>query len=338
MSKHTSNLPIYYLAQIKEQLDFWQLDSSLWLKQNNITRDKLTSFEHTIDFETYQALILSAISLSKNDALGLYIGERIGLTSHGMLGFALLNSSSIKEAMVIVQEYINTRTPFISIELVETADDFRIIFKELMPFDSVKNTFLEAVFVTFNNILSQLTFSALKLSSVHFSYVKPHYANKYSEFFDCPIEFHQTKSEIRFSSSMLNIPLRLSDPVSLQQARQLCDAELSKMTKNNLAPSVAIKVKEMLLESVGHFPTLERTASRLHITPRTLHRHLKNEGTSYRQLLENVSHTIATQQLINSNMTVEDLSLLLGYIDVANFRRAFKRWTGKTPSDYRTSI
>ena len=73
------------------------------------------------------------------------------------------------------------------------------------------------------------------------------------------------------------------------------------------------------------------------MAPRTLHRHLKSEGTSYRQILENVSHTIASQQLTNTSITVEEISLLLGYIDVANFRRAFKRWTGMTPSDYRTN-
>jgi len=337
MHNRTVNLPIYYMAQIKQQLDFWQLDSEAWLQHNHITANQLTNFEETIDFATYEALILSAIALSKNDALGLYIGERIGLTSHGMLGFALLNCSSIREAMAVVQEYINTRTPFISIEIVETSEDFSIIFNEIMSFDSVKNTFLEAMFVTFNNILSQLTFAAIKLSEVHFNYAKPHYASQYARFFNCPIEFHQSKNAMRFAASMLNIPLRLADPISLKQARQLCDAELAKMANNNIAPNLSIRVKEMLLNAMGHFPTLEKTASRLHMTTRTLHRHLKSEGTSYRQILENVSHTIATQQLINTNITVEEISLLLGYIDVANFRRAFKRWTGMTPRDYRLS-
>jgi AraC-like DNA-binding protein len=337
MHNQTFYLPIYYMAQIKEQLDFWQLDSAAWLQHNHITANQLTSFEETIDFTTYEALIRSAIALSKNDALGLYIGERIGLTSHGLLGFALLNCSSIKEAITIAQDYINTRTPFISIEIVETSEDFIIIFNEIMSFETVKNTFLEAVFVTFHNILSQLTFDALKLSAVHLNYAKPHYSKLYSKFFDCPVKFHQTKNEMRFAASMLNIPLRLSDPISLKQARQLCDAELTKMANNNITANLSIRVKEILLNSVGHFPTLKKTATRLHMTPRTLHRHLKREGACYSLLLENVSHTIATQQLINTNITVAEISLLLGYIDVANFRRAFKRWTGMTPSDYRTN-
>ena len=141
---------------------------------------------------------------------------------------------------------------------------------------------------------------------------------------------------MHFAAKMLNIPLRLADPISLKQARQLCDAELAKMA-NNFSPKLSHRVKEMLLNSVGHFPTLEKTAFRFHMAPRTLHRHLKREGTSYRQILEKVSHTIASQQLTNTSITVEEISLLLGYIDVANFRRAFKRWTGITPSDYRTN-
>jgi hypothetical protein len=135
MRDQLRTLPIYYMAQIKEQLDFWQLDSESWLRQNNITAAQLTNFEQTIDYKQYVALINSAIKLSNNAALGLYFGERIGLTSHGMLGFALLNCSSIREAMSIVQDYVNTRTPFISIEIAETQQECRIIFNELMSFE-----------------------------------------------------------------------------------------------------------------------------------------------------------------------------------------------------------
>lgn len=329
------NLPIYYMAQIKEQLDFWQLDSNAWLGQNHITANQLTNFEESIDYETYTALITSAIELSNNEALGLYIGERIGLTSHGMLGFALLNCSSIREAIAISQEFINTRTPFISIEILESAEDINIIFNELMPFEEVKQTFLEAVFVTFNNILSQLTFGTLALSKVQFNFAKPHHSRTYCQFFDCPVEFHQHKNQIVFPISMLNIPLKLSDPISLKQARQLCEAELAKMARKNQNPSFSIRLKEMMLSSVGHFPTLEKISARLHMSPRTLHRHLKNEGTSYNIILKKVSQTIATQYLTNTKMTVAEIGFLLGYIDVANFRRAFKAWTGKTPSQYR---
>jgi AraC-like DNA-binding protein len=335
MRDQLRTLPIYYMAQIKEQLDFWQLDSESWLRQNNITAAQLTNFEQTIDYKQYVALINSAIKLSNNAALGLYFGERIGLTSHGMLGFALLNCSSIREAMSIVQDYVNTRTPFISIEIAETQQECRIIFNELMSFEEIKSSFLEAVFVTFNNILSQLTLNALQFSAIHFNFAKPHYAKKYAEFFPCPVEFYQAKNEIIFPAEMLNIQLKLANPLSLKQARQLCEKELAAMASQNQSPNLSHRIKEMLLASVGHFPTLEKTANRLHMSPRTLHRHLTSEGTSYREILENVTQTVAAQYLTQTQMTVEEISLLLGYVDVANFRRAFKRWTKMPPSEYR---
>jgi AraC-like DNA-binding protein len=335
MHDQPRTLPIYYMAQIKEQLDFWQLDSETWLRQNNITVAQLTNFEQTIDYNQYVALINSAINLSNNPALGLYFGERIGLTSHGMLGFALLNSGSVREAMSIVQEFVNTRTPFISIEIAETPQACRIIFNELTSFEEIKTTFLEAVFVTFNNIMSQLTLNALQFSAVHFNYAEPLYADKYTDFFRCPVAFYQAKHEIIFPADMLNIQLKLANPLSLKQARQVCEKELAAMTSQHQTANLSHRIKEMLLGSVGHFPSLEKTANRLHMSPRTLHRHLLSEGSSYREILENVTQTIAAQYLLQTQLTVEEISRLLGYIDVANFRRAFKRWTGMPPNEFR---
>jgi AraC-like DNA-binding protein len=335
MNNQANPMPIYYMAQIKEQLDYWQLDSEAWLSENKISHEQLLNFEETISYSTYESLITSAIELSKNDSLGLYVGERIGLTSHGMLGYAMLNSGTIREAIEIFQAFINTRTPFILIETIEASRTFSITFKEIKTLEKVRRTFLEALLVTFYNVLGQISFGTLAINSVSFKFSKPHYANKYSEFFDCPITFNQQQNEIKLPCDVLDTPLKLSNPASLRQARQLCELELAKMANENQNPSLAIRIKEMLITSAGNFPSLEKTAARLHMTPRTLHRHLKKEDSSYKLILENVTENIASEYLRSSSLTIQDISLLLGYIDVANFRRAFKRWTGMTPSEFR---
>jgi AraC-like DNA-binding protein len=73
----------------------------------------------------------------------------------------------------------------------------------------------------------------------------------------------------------------------------------------------------------------------LHMTPRTLHRRLLAEGTSYRALLESVLHTLATEHVKSGHFTMEEIAYRLGYTDLANFRRAFKRWESVPPSAYR---
>jgi AraC-like DNA-binding protein len=72
------------------------------------------------------------------------------------------------------------------------------------------------------------------------------------------------------------------------------------------------------------------------MTPRTLHRHLVREGTSFRQVLEDVRHTLALEHLQTGQLTIAEIACALGYTDLANFRRAFRRWEGEAPSASRT--
>ena len=74
----------------------------------------------------------------------------------------------------------------------------------------------------------------------------------------------------------------------------------------------------------------------LAMSGRTLRRQLSALGSSYRQLLDQVRSDLARQYLENSNMSVEQVAQLLGYTETTNFRRAFKRWLGVSPRDYRT--
>ena len=91
----------------------------------------------------------------------------------------------------------------------------------------------------------------------------------------------------------------------------------------------------LLLDRHGAFPSLQIAARRLHTTPRTLHRRLVAEGTSYRALLESVRHTLAVEQVKSGRFTIEEIAYTLGYTDLANFRRAFKRWERVPPSALR---
>jgi AraC-like DNA-binding protein len=94
-------------------------------------------------------------------------------------------------------------------------------------------------------------------------------------------------------------------------------------------------VTASLLRAPGRFPDVESLASEWLMTARTLRRHLKAEGTSYQKLLDEVRHRLALDYLQNTRMSTDDVAASLGYSDVANFRHAFKRWTGRTPGSCR---
>jgi AraC-like DNA-binding protein len=91
----------------------------------------------------------------------------------------------------------------------------------------------------------------------------------------------------------------------------------------------------MLLEQPGRFPGIEELADRLHVTSRTLRRKLQAEGTSYASILASVRKDLAIQHLRTTRMKVDEIAEALGFSDVASFRQAFRKWTGRSPSDYR---
>ena len=100
--------------------------------------------------------------------------------------------------------------------------------------------------------------------------------------------------------------------------------------------TLAARVRRLLLERQHKFPTLNVTARMLHMTPRTLHRKLVAEGSSYREQLEAVRHTLALEHVKSGRFSMDEIAYRLGYTDLANFRRAFKRWESMPPSAYRT--
>lgn len=90
-----------------------------------------------------------------------------------------------------------------------------------------------------------------------------------------------------------------------------------------------------MLERVGAFPSQQSTAQLLNMTPRTLHRRLADDGTSYREILENVRHALAVESVKSGKLSLQEIAFLLGYDSLRNFRRAFIRWEGMWPSEFR---
>jgi AraC-like DNA-binding protein len=133
------------------------------------------------------------------------------------------------------------------------------------------------------------------------------------------------------SHRMLDLPLKTSDPRAFRLADAMCERELLRL---HAGRSWVARVQRILHETRVGFPSLHQTARQLHVTPRTLHRRLTAEGTSFRAVLDDVRHRAAVEQLRSGEATIQEVAYLLGYSDPANFRRAFRRWTGSPPSAY----
>jgi len=90
-----------------------------------------------------------------------------------------------------------------------------------------------------------------------------------------------------------------------------------------------------LLHNQGEFPSLDKVAAQLAMTPRTLRRRLDERNTNFRQITDDVRYQLARQYLQTTTLSIQEIAYLLGYADPSNFGRAFRKWAGTGPSDFR---
>jgi AraC-like DNA-binding protein len=122
-------------------------------------------------------------------------------------------------------------------------------------------------------------------------------------------------------------------PQAVEAARAACDAALADLTERS--SNFVRRVADVLALSSEGYPTMARVAERMGITSRTLARHLDRHGLTFRQVLDEHRHQEACAMLSGGQQSVEEIATRLGYNEPANFTRAFRRWAGCTPTQYR---
>lgn len=332
MRDQAFTLPVLYLRHLAEQIEALGGDVRQWLERSQLREVQLHDPALSLALPVFHQLVLDALLLANEPALGLLVGERLGVNTHGILGYAALHSGTIREALALVERYAGLRLSLVSIAHEIHPGEVRIVFAETYPLGEIRRPLLEAVVLSIKNILDSISMGVCRVGEVVFPFDAPGYADLALDLFGTPVRYGQRWAGFTLPPQALDVPLKMADPEAFREAAEICQRELDKLTANE---SVAARVRRLLLEKQRGFPSLQVTARLFSMTPRTLHRRLLEEGTSFRGLLEEVRHTLAAEHLKSGRFTVDEIAYTLGYSDLANFRRAFKRWESIAPSEYR---
>ena len=325
-------LPAQYIRQVADQIESMGGDVALWLKQVDQTAAPEGDPLQSLSYQTFHRLIESALTITNEPAFGLLVGERLQINSHGILGYAAMNSGTLRQLLDLFEKFIKVRTTLVSASHEVHGESLRIIFHEACPLGTIRGPVLETIILTIKNLLDFITMGAHHIDCVYFPFNEPDYADLAHDLFKCEVRYGQTWAGFTLPVAAIDEPLKMADPTTFNEASQICQRELDQITQPR---SLSARIKRVMLEKQSGFPTLNVTARLFHLTPRTLHRRLQDEGTSYKEILESVRHMLALEHLKSDRLSIQEVAYLLGYTDLANFRRAFKRWEAVAPSTYR---
>ena len=306
------------------------------LAGTNIRPDCIRSSDTRISRQEVVAVYQNAQRLTAQPGrLALNSGGKLRLASYGMYGFAMMTSPDFRHALEFSVRYHQLASPTVLMSLtIDDDDDLAIMrFQDVLRIPELQVFNLELQFSLFQSLSRDMVSDGLRFESISTTYAAPKHQQLYQEHFGCPIRFGQTTNEIHFKEWWLRQPLRNASPIIADLTQKVCEKVLANM---KIREGSAEAVNALLSQNLRHYHNIERVAAKLEMSSRTLRRRLTTENVSFQELLQDARERFAIAYLRETNMSIEDIANQIGFSEAANFRRAFKQWTGRVPSSYRT--
>ncbi len=287
-----------------------------------------------MSFEHARRLIVRAQALGGGPGLGLTVGYSTQVSAHGALGYAGMAASDVAQVLGLLQRFLEMRQRVARFE-VDTSQGLTLVMHELLSAPEVRQYLMGHFAAGVTRVLETVTGQDVRAGlTVHWPFAETfadtEEAEPYRRFFPRSV-FGSAQLRIDLPPQLLHCPGLAADPEAYRLALRDCERQLAQQQLG----TVASRVQQRLLDSQGRYPSLPEMAALEHVSPRTLMRHLRDEGMAYQQLLDGVREELACWQLVHTTHSIEAIAASLGYEDTSNFSRTFRRWLGVTPKAFR---
>lgn len=312
------------------------VDTDSILKSINLAPSLFEDCEARIASRYYEALWSAAVKQSGDPFIGLHFGrDMAGHYPGGNVLFALMmNCSTVGLALDKFIHYHRIMADAIQPKLRITNNKVYLAWEVFEPGYVPQPYISETLLCTFHTLLQHITEGKLLPVQVRFTHPRPNDVSEYQKVFQAPVKFNAGQNELVIERASLDLPIQLANKQFLQVMEQYAAKLLDRMGAMEVwSDKVARQIGKMIIK--GRNPKIDAVAGELVLSKRNLQVKLKQEGTSFRQIGEDVRKEIAKDYLKRADTTICDVAFLLGYSEQSVFNHAFKRWTGKTPKEYR---
>lgn len=313
-------------------------DPNTLLEQYGLDSARLSEAGARLSIPRYMRLGHAAIQLTGEPGLGLRMGQLSRISQAGLAGVTAAQAPDVREAArtLIRFEALYGSNYRGQSSFHEDASGAWIRFYSISPYNAYNRFVVDSILGGWVAQLSTLASIPLRAQRVEIEFDAPDYAAQYMHLSDNPIVFGAATNQLRLDQETLALRNPDHCPSTWQHLLQLCEKELEQLTRTRSLCERIIQLLGPLL-SGGREPDLEEVAARLKLPTWTLRRKLAEEGTRFRTVLNDTRRDLAMTYIRDTELAFGEIAYLLGFASAEAFQRAFKRWNGKTPGEFRRS-
>jgi AraC-like DNA-binding protein len=309
------------------------VDRSAVLAEARLSEMDIADRDAHITIEAQGRLGRAVLSRLPRVNFGLMAANAVTPASMGAVGYVISSSATLDGALKAFCRYQRLISDGIALASFVEPGCVKLVLTMEPEIEAMKHP-VEAIFAAWITMARQITGAPCNPLRARFRHAPVGDPAEHEAFFQAPVEFEADENAMQVPADVLALPVRESrlDRHSMFVAH--AESLLAELRQGGLTAQVSAHVVTAL--SAGSVQQAEIAAA-LGMSARTLSRRLRDEGTTFGEVLEQVRRDLALRYLKASDCAVYEVAFLLGYREPSTFHRSFRRWTGRTPSDYRRS-
>ena len=323
-----------WVLAIVRALEDARVDPHALMRQLGMDPERLADLNHRYSQEQVTSLWMAAVAATHDPEFGLKVARHVRPSTFHVVGYAMSCSSTLRRA---AERFAHSARLISDAALI----DFKPVGGRFLLTVDLHTIGRQPIYQAIDTILAGFLLLCEWIASVPvipaevtFRHGRPANDKPYRDVFRCPIRYGQEINGILFEAKDLE---RLV-PSANEELAVLLDEMTSKYLALRFSSRFSRKVREVLtLQLPHHEPSKAVTAQLLHMTSRTLLRRLRDENTTFQEVSERLREELAYDYLLQDDLTIEQIASQLGFSSSSTFSRAFVRWTGSRPSEWRAS-
>ena len=331
---------VAYLQGLVEYLQRQGIAPEALLAHAQLGPEVLGQRDQRIAASAYLTLLSEGVRLSGDPFLGLHLGESVRPGYYGVLGYLIMSCATLADALHRQARYASLVGNLGQVVLDDEParlDGEALVAHRWQPLLAQQQRQLSeetlAGWVSFGRWISGLDIAP---TEVRFQHSAPADTSEHARIFRCPVQFDQPDNALVFPRRLLAAPLSQADA----QVRGMLDAYADRLLAElNQGHGVLDRARlELARQLPEQGADLEAIAAALALTPRTLQRRLRESGLSFSQLVDETRQQLVLHYLRDPALELAEIAFLVGFSEAGSLARAFRRWTGTSPGEYRRHL